>query len=165
MRLYSATNVIDAKVFENKPLDILFREGIEASHFNRFKLGRALDDVHGYGIEALFSKIALNVCEQEGVNMDYSHLDTSSFSLTGEYIPDTDENAILITHGYSKDHRPDLKQAVLELVVTQDGAIPFICQCHDGNASDNTVFKDRVAGFVEQIKDGSQPTCIVMDSK
>jgi len=107
------------KFFENKPLDILFRDGIEASYFNRFKLGRALDDVHGYGIEALFSKIALNVCEQEGVNMDYSHLDTSSFSLTGEYIPDTDENAIRITHGYSKDHRPDLKQAVLELVVTQ----------------------------------------------
>ena len=153
------------KFFENKPLEILFREGIEASHFNRFKLGRALDDVHQFGIEALFSKIALHVCEQEGIKLDYSHLDTSSFSLTGEYIPDSDENEIRITHGYSKDHRPDLKQAVLELVVTKDGAVPFICQCHDGNASDNIVFKDRVAGFVEQIKNGSQPTCVVMDSK
>ena len=72
---------------------------------------------------------------------------------------------IVITHGYSKDHRSDLKQAVLELVVTQDGAIPFICQCYDGNASDNIVFKDRVAGFVDQIKKGTQPTCIIMDSK
>ena len=97
--------------------------------------------------------------------MNYSHLETSSFLLSGEDIPDTDENAIEITHGYSKDHRPDLKQAVLELVVTQDGAIPFICQCHDGNASDNIVFKDRVGNFVEQIKKGSQPTCVVMDSK
>lgn len=153
------------KFFENKPLDILFREGMQASYFNRFKLGRALDDVYLYGIEALFSRIALHVCEKEGVKMDYSHLDTSSFSVTGEYLPDSDENEIRITHGYSKDHRPDLKQAVLELIVTQDGAIPFICQCHDGNASDNTVFKDRVAGFVEQIKKGSQPTCVVMDSK
>jgi len=153
------------RFFENKPLDLLFREGIEASHFNRFKLGRALDDVHEYGIDALFSTIALNVCAQEGIDTGYSHLDTSSFSLTGEYLPDSDENAILITHGYSKDHRPDLKQAVLELVVTQDGAIPFICQCHDGNASDNIVFKDRVAGFVDQIKKGSQPTCVIMDSK
>lgn len=151
--------------FENKPLDILFRAGMQASYFNRFKLGRALDDVHQYGIEALFFKIALHVCEKEGIKMDFSHLDTSSFSLTGEYIPDSDENAIQITHGYSKDHRPDLKQAVLELVVTQDGAIPFICQCHDGNESDNIVFKDRVASFVEQIKKGSQPTCVVMDSK
>ena len=151
--------------FENKPLDILFRDGVSASHFNRFKLGRALDEVHQYGIEALFSKTALHVCKKEGIDMNYSHLDTSSFSLTGEYIPDSDENAIKITHGYSKDHRPDLKQAVLELVVTQDGAIPFICQCHDGNASDNIVFKNRVANFVEQIKKGSQPTCVVMDSK
>ena len=46
--------------FENKPLDILFRDGVSASHFNRFKLGRSLDDVHQYGIEALFSKIALH---------------------------------------------------------------------------------------------------------
>lgn len=153
------------KFFENKPLDILFRDGIEASHFNRFKLGRALDDVYNYGIEALFSKIAINVCNQEGISMDHSHLDTSSFSLTGEYLPDSDENAIRITHGYSKDHRPDLKQAVLELVVTKDGAIPFICQCHNGNASDNVIFKNRVAGFVDQIKKGSQPTCVVMDSK
>ena len=151
--------------FENKPLDALFREGISPSHFNRFKLGRALDDLHEYGNEALFSKIALNICEQEGIDRKYSHLDTTSFSLTGKYLPDSDENEILITHGHSKDHRADLKQAVLELVVTQDGGIPFICKCHDGNASDNIVFKDRVATFIERIKMGDQPTIIVMDSK
>jgi transposase len=90
--------------FENKPLDILFREGMQASCFNRFKLGRALDDVHRYGIEALFSKSALHVCEQEGIRMDHSHSDTSSFSLAGEYLPDSDENEIRIARGYSKDH-------------------------------------------------------------
>ena len=153
------------KFFENKPLDILFREDVQVSYFNRFKLGRALDDLYNYGIEALFSQIALNVCEQEGIKMNYSHLDTSSFSLTGEYIPDSDENAIQITYGYSKDHRPDLKQAILELVVTQDGGIPFICQCHDGNASDNKIFQERVVNLVDQIKNGRQPTCVVMDSK
>ena len=99
--------------FETKPVDILFRDGVEASHFNRFKLGRALDDVHKYGIEALFSEIAINACEKEGIKMNYSHLGTSSFSLTGEYLPDSDEHEIRITHGHSKDHRPDLKQAVL----------------------------------------------------
>ncbi len=49
------------KFFENKPLEILFREGVKASHFNRFKLGRSLDDIHGYGVEALFSEIAIKV--------------------------------------------------------------------------------------------------------
>ena len=53
--------------FENKPLDILFRDGVSASHFNRFKLGRTLDEVHQYGIEALFLKIALYACKKEGI--------------------------------------------------------------------------------------------------
>jgi transposase len=30
--------------FANKPLDLLFREGIRAEMFNRFKLGRTLDE-------------------------------------------------------------------------------------------------------------------------
>jgi len=37
--------------------------------------------------------------------MDYSYLDTSSFSLTGEHFSDSDEHEIRITHGHSKDHR------------------------------------------------------------
>jgi transposase len=35
--------------FANKPLDLLFREGVRAEMFNRFKLGRTLDEVHAYG--------------------------------------------------------------------------------------------------------------------
>ena len=31
--------------FANKPLDLLFREGVEAERFNRFKLGRTLEEV------------------------------------------------------------------------------------------------------------------------
>src|SRR6266511_3319686 len=30
--------------FANKPLDLLFRDGIRADMFNRFKLGRTLDE-------------------------------------------------------------------------------------------------------------------------
>jgi hypothetical protein len=35
--------------FANKPLALLFREGIDAEMFNRFKLGRTLDEAHAYG--------------------------------------------------------------------------------------------------------------------
>ena len=31
--------------FANKPLDLWFREGVEAEMFNRFKLGRTLEEV------------------------------------------------------------------------------------------------------------------------
>ena len=32
--------------FTQKPLDLLFRQGVRAEMFNRFKLGRTLDEVH-----------------------------------------------------------------------------------------------------------------------
>jgi hypothetical protein len=32
--------------FANKPLDLLWREGLEAALFNRLKLGRTLDDAY-----------------------------------------------------------------------------------------------------------------------
>ena len=132
--------------FANTPLDLLFREGVHAEMFNRFKLGRTLDEVYTYGCDLLFSEIALAVCAQEGIDLRFNHLDTTSFSLTGEYVPDSDEHAIVITHGYSKDHRPDLKQAVLELMVSQDGGVPFVSQSWDGNTSDTQIFQERAAG-------------------
>src|SRR5919108_5738415 len=45
--------------FTNKPLDLLFREGVCAERFNRFKLGRTLDEGHAYGCDLLFSELAL----------------------------------------------------------------------------------------------------------
>jgi len=32
---------------------------------------------------------------------------------------------IKITHGYSRDHRPDLKQFIIDLIVSGDGDIPL----------------------------------------
>ena len=98
--------------FANKPLDLLFRPGVEAAMFNRFKLGRSLDEVYNYGCDLLLSELALAVCAHEGIEQRFNHLDTTSFSLTGDDIPASDEHAITMTHGYAKDHRPDLQQAV-----------------------------------------------------
>ena len=64
--------------------------------------------------------------------MRFNSLDTTSFSLTGEYDPDSDEHGVLVTYGYSKAHRPDLKQVILELMVSQDGGVPFMSKSHDG---------------------------------
>ena len=151
--------------FQNKPLDVLFREGVRPEHFNRFKLGRSLDKVYAYGCDLLFSELAFSVCRQEGVDQQFNSLDTTTFSLEGEYVPDTDEQAILITHGYSKDHRPDLKQAVLETLVSQDGGVPSACKSWDGNSSDNEVFKARAKALIEQFKASEYPRYLIADSK
>jgi transposase len=151
--------------FANTPLGLLFREGVHAELFNRFKLGRTLDEVYTYGCDLLYSEIALAVCAHEGIDLRFNHLDTTSFSLTGEYVPDTDEQAIMITHGYSKDHRPDLKQAVLELMVSQDGGVPFVSQCWDGNTSDTKIFQERAQVLMATFKTTSSPRYLVADSK
>jgi transposase len=55
--------------FANKPLDLLFREGVHAELFNRFKLGRTLEKVSAYGCDLLLSELALAVCGQEGIRV------------------------------------------------------------------------------------------------
>src|SRR6266403_1457088 len=74
--------------FANTPLDLLFHEGLHADLFNRFKLGRTLDEVSGYGCDLLFSELALAICTQEGIDLRFNHLDTTSFSLSGAYVPE-----------------------------------------------------------------------------
>jgi transposase len=105
------------------------------------------------------------VCQQEGIDLRFNCLDTTSFSLTGEYIPDSDEHAIAVTYGYSKDHRPDLKQAVLELMVSQDGGVPFVSKSWDGNASDNAIFKERSAILLHEFAASPGPRYLIADSK
>src|SRR5256886_13853085 len=88
--------------FASKPLDLLFRDGIRAEMFNRFKLGRTLDEAYAYGCDLLFQELALAVCAHEGIDLRFNHLDTTSFALSGEHIPGRDQPAIPIAHGDSK---------------------------------------------------------------
>src|SRR5215470_14513664 len=156
---------LSPQFFAHKPLDLLFRPGVTAETFNRFKLGRTLDEVNTYGSDLLFSEIALVVCRQEAIDQRFNHLDTTSFSLTGDYVPESDQQAIAITHGYSKDHRPDLKQTVLELIVSQDGGVPLVSKSWDGNTSDTQVFQQRAEALMRAFKDTPTPRYLVADAK
>ena len=65
----------------------------------------------------LFSHISFLIA----IDTLFADLDSTSFHLHGEYnnieIAENDqERPILITKGYSRDYRPDLKQCVLDLI-------------------------------------------------
>ncbi len=151
--------------FANQPVGVLFRNGVSAGHFNRFKLGRSLDKAFAYGCDMLFSEVALAVCQREGIELKFTCPDTTSFSLTGAYVPETDTQAIAITYGYSKDHRPDLTQAVLALMVAQEGGVPLMRQSWDGNASDTVVFKERCEALIAQCEASETPRSVIADAK
>ena len=160
--------MLTPQFYENLPMGLLFREGVKAEHFNRHKLGRALDTIFTYGCDVLFSEIALYGCQREKIEMRFNSLDTTAFSLTGDYVGQTsleDLQAIKITQGHTKDHRPDLKQAVLELLVSQDGGVPILSKAWDGNASDNVVFKERAEALIDAFKKADTPRYLVADSK
>ena len=150
---------------ETKALDQLFGQDMDPKNFNRFKLGRVLDDCYKYGCSNLFAEISAMVCKQQNVDLRFNSLDTTTISLTGEYDQCSDEHAIKITQGYSKDHRPDLKQATLEMMVSQDGGIPTVFMAYDGNESDTKIFQERSKKLVEAFKKGDTPRYLIADSK
>ena len=70
---------------ENKPVDILIREDLVASDFNDDALGRGLDELFQAGITETFARTAAKAVEVYGLEVEYAHTDTSSFSLSGAY--------------------------------------------------------------------------------
>lgn len=157
--------MLTPQFFETLPVEALIGPGVSAEHLNRHKLGRVLDALYAAGCASVFAGLAAKVCAGEGVDTGKQSVDTSSFSLTGQYDQESDTEAVQVCHGYSKDHRPDLKQIVTELVVSQDGGVPLMLQCHDGNASDSKVFAQRSKAVLEQLKTSPELTAWVGDSK
>ena len=80
-------------------------------------------------------------------------------------MPASDEHAIALTYGYAKDHRPDLKQAVLELMVSQDGGVPLLSKSWDGNASDTQIFQERAQALLATFRGSPTPRYLVADAK
>jgi transposase len=53
-----------------------------------------------------------------------------------------EEGSIEITHGYSRDHRPDLKQFMMNLICVGDGDIPVMMEVVSGNQADKARLQD-----------------------
>ena len=105
--------------FQNKPIARLIAPGIQASHLHDDTLGCALDTLYEAGLTALYSLIAATAATRLGLTPTFAHLDTTSFHVDGRSNSDEapDEHVVHITHGYSRDHRPDLNQVMLALIV------------------------------------------------
>lgn len=150
--------------FANKPVELLLGEGIKAEDLNDDCLGRALDWIYENDPTKLFAGIARRAREVFGIGSKQIHVDTTSFSVSGEY-EGGDEAAIEVTHGYSRDHRADLKQWMLSLATTQDGDVPLFMRVLDGNSSDKVSLVGAVTAIQEQLGTEEDEPCIyVADS-
>jgi transposase len=149
--------------FQNKPIDRLLGEGIRAGHLNDDTLGKALDEVAEYGASRLFGEIALKIALEHKLIDNFARIDTTSFSLQGAFDSESpDEEVIRVTHGYSKDNKPDLKQIILSLTMTGP-SFPLWMQPLSGNASDKTSLFQTLQAmreFRKQLKSPCDPSLI-----
>ncbi|NEQ21441.1 MAG: IS1634 family transposase [Microcoleus sp. SIO2G3] len=167
----SAPLYLFEQFFVGKATEHLIGAGVRPEHLNDDRLGRVLDKLHKAGLSQVFLKVALQACKKYHVSTSRVHLDSSSFHVDGEYAssawqqrsamatsdsastPQEDEaepRAIYITHGYSRDHRPDLKQFVMDLICTGDGDVPLYLRLADGNEADKAVFAHLMKEFQQQ---------------
>ncbi len=155
--------------YENKPVDLLIGEGIEASDLNSDSLGKALDHLYETGITELFASISVHALRCYGIDVRCAHLDTTAMSLQGDYDieqaddPDA-EQVISITYGHSKDHRPDLKQAILGMICANRTSIPIYLGAISGNTSDKTSLPDIAATYLAQFSEDEETPILVADS-
>src|SRR5712691_5839844 len=131
-------------------------------------LGRTLDWLYAYDLTKLFAGIASRARKIFGIKAEQVHVDTTSFSVSGEYAneaPRAKEPAereasteaeaalIAITYGYSRDHRDDLKQWMCALATTHDGDAPLFLQPLDGNSSDKVSLLAVIQSIQAQLRE------------
>jgi transposase len=155
--------------YESKPLDLLIGEGIEASDLNSDSLGKALDHLHEAGITELFASISVHALRRYGIDVRFAHMDTTALSLQGEYnFEQEDETAeeqvIRITYGHSKDHRTDLKQAILGMICANRTSIPAYLSAISGNTSGKTTLPEIASVYLEQFSQDEATPILVADS-
>ena len=155
--------------FKKRPISRLFGKQMEASWFNDDTLGRCLDAIAQYGITKLFTEVSFSIAREKNLFGKSVHFDTTSLQLEGEYATDeksTDQQAVKPAHGYSKSHRDDLKQMVLNLATTGKSNFPIWMEPHAGNASDKKILPAaivRMNDLCQQLKE-SESFLYVADS-
>jgi transposase len=157
--------------FEDKPIELLLGEGIEASQLNDTNLGRCLDTIHAYGTTKLYANLVPQICKSLGLNPQYGHMDSTDFHVDGVYnsraalpVGEEDCHVIRLTQGYSRDHRPDLNQVVLNMIVENQAGIPIHMQGFDGNISDKEAFHKTISEHVGQLQTATCISHLIMDS-
>jgi transposase len=146
----SAPLYLFERFFLGKATEHLIAPGIRPEHLNDDRLGRDLDKLFEADPSKIFVDVALRATRHFGVQTESVHLDATSLHLHGHYAHDDQEaepDAIRITHGYSRDHRPDLKQFVMDLMCTGDGGIPLFLRVADGNEAEQATFAKLLAEF------------------
>ena len=160
--------------FETIACEHLIGTGVKPEYLNDDKLGRVMDKLFIKGLDTIFFIIAVKAAQKFGVSLSTSHLDSSSIHVHGQYNTSLPEvifenqkignnqeleeiavkspKEITITYGYSRDHRPDLKQFIIEMICSGDGDIPIFLKLASGNQADSSCFGKIAVEYQKQLE-------------
>jgi len=125
-------------------------------------IGKALDRLFEADRSTLQTQITAAAVAHYNVDLSQIHNDSTSIKTYGAH-KNQDKRAVTIKRGFSKDHRPDLKQVLYNLSMSADGGVPVHFKLYDGNTTDDTTHVEnwiKLRSFV-----GGSDFLYVADSK
>jgi transposase len=110
-------------------------------------IGRSLDRLFDADRGALLTELVVSMAKVFEVSFDELHNDSTSIRFCGQYRSAKGRSirgklAPFITYGYSKDHRPDLKQLVFIMTTSKDGGVPVQFRSAAGNCNDSRTHEE-----------------------
>ena len=141
--------------FQGKPTELLLGPGITPELLNDDRMGRMLDSLYAAGVTELFVEVAKSARRAFPFPVRALHVH-GAYGSGEEGQTDTGDEPLVIrlTHGYSRDHRPDLKQWVMNLICADTGGIPLLFAPGDGNQSDQEALVPLLARYRQGLELG-----------
>lgn len=105
--------------------------------FSDDRFARALDKLYQADRASLMTAVVVSAVRTFQIDLGRIHNDCTTVSAFGK-ISGRTRSGIELRRGYSKDHRPDLKQLVFCLSICEDGAVPVHHQVYPGNCNEDS---------------------------
>ena len=130
-------------LLEAYDLQSLFRPDFHASQLHDTRLGNCMDDLYDHA-PTIYGDIVARTIRVFGLKIGHMSLDAAKILLYGDYpcFDDYMKHADTIAfpeRGWNPEGRKDLKQLLLELVVSDD-SLPILYGVSDGNASESNEY-------------------------
>jgi len=117
-------------------LDGIGEKTQQAEKYNDDCLGRSLDRLYKCNRNEFMLDLAANAIKAHQLEIDQIHNDSTTITFKGRYENQAPET-VQLRHGHNKDFRPDCKQLVFGLNITDDGNVPLSFKLFDGNQTDD----------------------------
>jgi transposase len=111
---------------EERGMVTLLQPELTRAALNDYRLGHILDALFAANLNKVFGVVALKALEVYAIPTPWLHQDTTTIALYGAYADEPQTpGAPRPAYGHSTDGRDDLKQVLLSLGVSGDGALPW----------------------------------------